>query len=225
MQAGASWTILVDIHGGQPGQIVGMITYPSIDCGGTLELGVSDAGVGDAGDAGASTITLHESVSASCITEGEDTFTLLPDGGLAYEYRVTPEGPVGAWGTLTRLGERGVVSSTFGGVWHAGAPNENNLRTLMLSVSRDDAVGAPSGVFLLDRDGSSGCAGYWTLASTSPGTLRFTEVFEHGQTGCDGPGTTLLEKVAADVAFSRTIDGGVAFDAGADGGGLKLTRF
>lgn len=239
VQAGASWTILTDIHGGQPGSVVGMMNYPSLACGGTLVLNAADAGADapdagdagdagdadDAGDAGLPTITLHESVSATCIQEGEDTFTLLPDGSLAFEYRTSLGGPVVATGTLTRVGERGAASSTFGGIWHAGELNANNLRSLMVTISRDDAIGAPAGLFLIDRNGSQACGGHWTLASTSASALELTEVFADGQIGCDGPGTALLNQVVGGIAFSRSIDGGAAFDAGTDDAGLKLTRF
>ncbi len=222
-QGGTTWTILTDIHGGPRGKVVGMMNYPSLACGGTLVFPQEDAGTDDlVGDGGLGSITLHESVSATCIQEGEDTFTLLADGTLFFEYRTSPTAGVLAYGTLTRVGASGAVSDEFGGVWQGGTLNPYNLRPLMVSISRDDTVDAPSGLFLVaNANGVNACGGHWTLKATSGGALELAEVFSDGQIECDGPGIATLTQAVDTLTYARTIDGGAAFDGG-DG---VLSRF
>lgn len=210
---GNTWTILLDLVDGEPkgppGTVVGIITYPSISCGGTLV--VSDAGLPDSGtpDGGGLSLTLHESVSATCITEGEDTFTLMPDGGLYFQYRETANDPVSAVGSLTRVDEIGSASAAFKGIWRNGDPNVNNLRPVLLTLTRDDKVGAASGTFLLaGPDQKAACAGHWTLAGKTGTSLTLTEVFNDDQAGCTGPGTAILETITAALTYTRAVDGG-----------------
>jgi hypothetical protein len=223
---GTTWTVLLDLpYGGaaaSAGSVVGVMTYPSISCGGTLVVpdagNLPDSGTSDAGPS----ITLHESISATCIQEGEDTFTLLPDGGLLFEYRVGPDQPVSATGVLSRVDSVGTVGSERRGVWRAGEPNEHNLRSVLVSVSRDDTVGAASGTFLIaDDDGLNACGGHWTLEAKTATSLKLTEVFADGQANCTGPGTATLDTIANALLYTRTVDGGV----GNTDGGVSLTRF
>lgn len=228
-QGGSTWTILLDLVDGEPkgppGTVVGVMTYPSLACGGTLV--VSDAGPPDSGTldgGGGVSLTLHESVSSRCIEEGEDTFTLMPDGGLFFEYRTIPNGPVDAFGSLARVDEVGSASPAFRGIWRSGELNQNNLRPVLVSISRDDKVGAAAGAFLIARaDGVSGCGGHWTLAGKTGTSLTLTEVFNDEQTDCIGPGSATLEAVAAALEYTRTVDGGTDTDAG--DGGFTLTPF
>lgn len=228
-QGGSTWTILLDLIDGEPkgppGTVVGVMTYPSLACGGTLV--VSDAGPPDSGTldgGGGVSLTLHESVSANCVQEGEDTFTLLPDGGLYFEYRTVPNGPVEAFGSLARVDEVGSASAAFRGIWRGGDLNVSNLRPVLVTISRDDKVGAASGTFLIAMaNGSSGCAGHWTLAGKTGTSLTLTEAFNDEQLDCTGPGSAMLEAITSALTYTRTIDGGADPDAG--DAAVTLTRF
>lgn len=243
-QGTSTWTILVGIHAAPDGGVVGVMTYPSLACGGTLVVspppdggasdgGGDDAGTDDAGDgmdgghAGFPTITLHESVGDGCIREGEDTFTLLPNGDVSYEYRVAPAAPILATGTLTRVGAVG-PATPFTGIWRSGDVNSFNVRPLLVSVSRDDSVGGVSGVYLLaNAEGKRACGAHWKLTANAGGVLTLDEVFGDDQIGCDGPGKAMLRQIGATLQYTREVDGGgPGTDAGDGGSGaIELTRF
>lgn len=128
-----------------------------------------------------------------------------------FEYRLTADGPVEASGT---------VSAAYRGIWRSGELNGNNLRPALVSVSRDDTVGAAAGTFAIaNTDGVTVCAGYWTLAGKDATSLYLTEVFNDGQTSCIGPGSATLDAVAGALTYTRSVDGGTG-DASA-----PLTRF
>ena len=216
------FTVLVSVHPtaltATAGSVVGLMTYPSLGCGGYLTR--HDPATGDAGaiDAGAPTTSLrlfaHESVppEVACIVEGDDLLTLQPDGKVLYEYWGEFGGaPVYASGTLTRVGAGGPVEA-LGGSWAEPTAAANGVRPLMASLVRTDAVGAPAGLFLrASADGAYACGGVWTLrARTSASDLLVEESFPAGQVGCEGLalGGARLLGVGAQLQVTRATDAG-----------------
>ncbi|MBL0192715.1 MAG: hypothetical protein IPQ09_00585 [Myxococcales bacterium] len=216
------FTVLVSVHptalAAPAGAVVGLMTYPSLGCGGYLTR--HEPATGDAGmiDAGAPTTSLrlfaHESVppEVACIVEGDDLLTLQPDGTLLYEYWSTFGGaPQYASGVLTRVGAGGPVEA-LGGSWAEPTAAPNGVRTLMASLVRTDTIGAPAGLFLrANADRSYACGGVWTLrARTSATDLLVDESFPAGQLGCDGlaPGGARLQQAGAQLQVTRATDAG-----------------
>lgn len=216
------FAVLVSIHptalSAAAGSVVGLMTYPSLGCGGYLTR--HDPATGDAGaiDAGAPTTALrlfaHEVVppAASCILEGDDLLTLQPDGKLLYEYFAEFAGvSVHASGLLTRVGGGGPVEA-LGGSWAEPTSAPNGVRPLMASLVRTDTVGAPAGRFLrASADGAYACGGMWTLrARTSPTDLLVDETFPAGQLGCEtlALGGARLLQVGAQLQVIRATDAG-----------------
>jgi len=226
VQGNVTWTILVDIHGGAPGALVGVMAYPSLGCGGSLRrVDEADAGT-DAGaldasvDGGGATVTLRELVSeGSCTPAGDDAFTVLPNGQLAYAYRELGSSSLDAYGTLTRVGSREPSTTPPLGIWANGVPDATYLWPLIATISRTDTQGAPVGVFVRATDTPFACGGLWTLGPSTANKLTLLEVLEDGNVHCP-PATT--------VSVSLTDDGGLTYlrpdDAGADAGLSLLPR-
>lgn len=223
-QGDQQWTILVDVHGGPRGELVGVMTYPSLGCGGTLVRledadGGADAGRLDSGlDASLPAVVLREEVSAgTCVPVGDDQLTLLEDGGLGFHYRVLGASDVDAHGTLTRVGERSPAQAPPIGIWTSGAPDGNHRWPMLATVSRTDLPGAAVGVFARAVDGSGVCGGLWTLGAAGAGTLTVQEVFEDGNIACPAPATVTLSLQGDGGLATARVDG-----TGADAGFVVL---
>ncbi len=215
------FTVLLTVHPtaltGAPGAVVGLMTYPSLGCGGYLTR--LDA-AGDAGaiDAAAPAVGLrllaHERVlpEVACIIEGDDLLTLLPDGRMLYEYWGDYQGQqYYATGTLSRVGVAGPAEA-LSGTWAEPTAAPNGVRPLMASLVRTDAIGQPAGLFLrASDDGAYACGGVWTLRGrTSASDLLVEESFPAGDMGCTGAplGGARLLGVGTQLQHTRATDAG-----------------
>ena len=228
-----AWTVLVGLVAGAesapPGATVGVITYPSLGCGGPLTVigpdgGVdSDAGLSDDREGGASTVikrfVAHETDSFNCV-DGDDYFSLLSDGTLRLEWRTSPADTF--VGSLTRISTPGPAEPLVA-VWSEPAIDVNGFRALLAVVTRTDTVGKGSGVFLLrNENGPGACGGLWSLSQrTSASNLTLAESFPQGQVGCAFDGGVTATMMAADggARYVRQIPA----DAG-DAGALSLVK-
>jgi hypothetical protein len=93
-QPGVRWTIALTLGGGAPGEVVGTITYPSLQCGGDLILRGGDG----RGIELLERITFGECVDRGIITlmDARDA----PEGRLSYSWR--DEAGLEARGILSR---------------------------------------------------------------------------------------------------------------------------
>lgn len=216
-QPDTNWTILLDVHGGPRGELVGVMTYPSLACAGTLARledvdGGLDAGPIDSGVDGGTTLTLRETVSAgTCVPIGDDLLTVLPDGGLGFAWRPLGSDVIEATGTLSRVGTRQASSDKPLGIWSSGTPDTQYRWPLLATVSRIDEVGSPVGVFARAVTGEYVCAGLWTLTAAAPGRLEVAEVYADENMQCPPAGA---------VTLTLETDGGLA--ALRDGGQVTL---
>jgi hypothetical protein len=86
---GVEWTIALTLAGGERGDVVGTITYPSLTCGGDLILREAD---------GKRVELLERITFGDCVDRG--VVTLAPaQGGLSYDWR---DADLTARGTLSR---------------------------------------------------------------------------------------------------------------------------
>jgi hypothetical protein len=240
-----SWSVVVGVLDGvadaSAGQVVGVISYPSLGCGGPLTVRPAAAGPADdagfvddrdGGDAGVvARLVFHENDNASCVS-GDDYFSLLSDGTLRLEWIEDPAtiADAGAYpnavGGLARSGTVG-ASEPLVGVWAEPTINTNGLYPLLGAVTRTDTVGQGAGVFMLVTDDpANACGGLWTLTQrTGPTNLGLTESFPQGQVGCSGAFTAQLIAVDGGAMYTRPTGDGGGEDGGAyDAGPLNLVR-
>lgn len=228
-----AWTVLVGLVAGAesaaPGATVGVITYPSLGCGGPLTVigpdggADTDAGFSDDRDGGASTVikrlVAHETDSFNC-QDGDDYFSLLSDGTLRLEWRTSPADAV--VGNLTRISTPG-PSEPLVAVWAEPAIDVNGFHALLAVMTRTDTLGKGSGVFMLRNDnGAEACGGLWTLSQRpNASSLTLTESFPQGQVGCafDGGVSATMMAVDGGARYVRQIPA----DAG-DAGALSLVK-
>lgn len=228
------WTVLVGVLAGAetaaPGATVGVITYPSLGCGGPLTVvdvadggADPDAGFSDDRDGGTATVikrfVAHETDSFNCVN-GDDYFSLLSDGTLRLEWRESPSST--AVGNLTRIATPG-PSEPLVAVWGGSTIDGAGFRPLLAAMTRTDTLGQGSGVFLLrNTNGGGGCGGLWSLSQkTSASNLTLAESFPQGQVGCPVDGGVLTTLVVADggATYVRQIPA----DAG-DAGPISLGK-
>ena len=90
---GRDWTILLGLHDGAVGSLVGTIAYPSLSCGGELKLTQLTAN---------SMEFAQDITFGSCVDDLIVELTMQPDGTLHYSERY-PDGRVSGSGPLRRI--------------------------------------------------------------------------------------------------------------------------
>jgi hypothetical protein len=128
--------ILLTLPGGDTGTVVGIVTYPSLNCGGTLTL---ESQTEDS-------ITLHENITFGipfCIDQGTVVLTSRPPGGLDYAWT---RNAVNATGSLHKVltGDNELPTS-FLGTWDGSALQSTLSFTILLALSGGD-VGSIVGI-------------------------------------------------------------------------------
>lgn len=185
------WTVLMTLNPGSEGSIIGSIAYPSLRCGGTLELINNDE----------DEIFLFENITydgSNCINGGTHTMTITLEGLLNF-YWEKDGTETTAIGTMNKISSTGTqIPQNFVGTWEGmGYSTSGSEWSILVSLN----TGNPYSIVGTIAYPSLKCGGVLSLVNLNSNSIQLFEDITYGTSSCVDEGTVILSTSISSAAL------------------------